>query len=189
VAVPKSTFRNPSSSMIGGQIIWGRVIVFGAIGIVLFILGMLIAGNSSDSVTREAYNEMVSQRDKAEQELAQIKADQQLTRSTQPADQTSDTTPVDPTTGTQSYTVVEGDTWSSIAKKFYGDASLYTIILDENNKTKNTPLKEGMVLEIPPKPESAKSNSSSSETTTTKAKSKSTTTTTTTKPKSKSSTN
>lgn len=177
MAVPKNTFSKPSS-LVGGQVLWGRVLIIGGVLVLAFIVGILIGGSGGDGVSRDAYNDAISQRDKAEQEREQLKQDLQLARSTTPAS-------TEPAAGSESsesqtYTVKDGDTWSSISKKFYGDSSMASEIQDANNMTKDTKLKTGMTLEIPPKPESADTT-----TTTTKAKSKSTTTTT--KPKSKSS--
>lgn len=181
VAVPKNTFSKPSN-LVGGQVLWGRVLIIGGVLVLAFVVGILIGGSGSDGVSRDAYNDAISQRDKAEQEREQLKQDLQLARSTTPP--STEATDSSSDSQTQTYTVKDGDTWASISKKFYGDSSLASEIWDANNMTKDTKLKVGMTLEIPPKPESA----SSSTTTTTKAKSKSTTTTTT-KPKSSSKSN
>lgn len=180
MAVPKNTFSRPSN-LVGGQVLWGRVLIIGGVLVLAFVIGILIGGSGSDGVSRDAYNDAISQRDKAEQEREQLKQDLQLARSTTPPTTTADGT--DTSTDTQTYTVKDGDTWASIAKKFYGDSSLASEIWDANNMTKDTKLKTGMTLEIPPKP----ATKSTTTTTTTKPKSKSTTTTTTTKPKSPSS--
>lgn len=177
MAVPKNTFSKPSN-LVGGQVLWGRVLIIGGVLVLAFVVGILIGGSGSDGVSRDAYNGAISQRDKAEQEREQLKQDLQLARSTTPPS----TAATDAATESQTYTVEDGDTWSSISKKFYGDSALASEIWEANDMTKDTKLKTGMTLEIPPKPESA-----STTTTTTKSKSKSKSTTTTTKAKSKSS--
>lgn len=178
VAVPKNTFSKPSN-LVGGQVLWGRVLIIGGVLVLAFVIGILIGGSGSDGVSRDAYNDAISQRDKAEQEREQLKQDLQLARSTTPPTTSADASADGET---QTYTVKDGDTWASIAKKFYGDSSLTSEIWDANNMTKDTKLKVGMTLDIPPKPASASTTTKA--TTTTKAKSKSTTTTT--KPKSSS---
>ncbi|MFN8106052.1 MAG: LysM domain-containing protein [Acidimicrobiia bacterium] len=180
MAVPKNTFSKPSN-LVGGQVLWGRVLIIGGVLVLAFVIGILIGGSGSDGVSRDAYNDAITQRDKAEQEREQLKQDLQLARSTTPATTSADAAGAGET---QTYTVKDGDTWASISKKFYGDSSLASEIWDANNMTKDTKLKSGMTLEIPPKPASA----STTTTTTTKPKSKSTTTTTT-KPKSSSKNN
>jgi LysM repeat protein len=65
------------------------------------------------------------------------------------------TTPILPVTGATTYTVVSGDSPWNIAQKVYGDGSKYPLILDANNMTKDTRLRVGSVLQIPPLPGSA----------------------------------
>lgn len=54
------------------------------------------------------------------------------------------------------YTVAADDTFSSIAKKVYGQSSLWKVIADANREAVPEPraLKPGMVIKIPPKPTS-----------------------------------
>jgi nucleoid-associated protein YgaU len=57
-------------------------------------------------------------------------------------------------TGVQPYTVKAGDTLSKIAKKYYGDESLYLKIYEANkDQIGSSPdkIKVGMILKIPPK--------------------------------------
>lgn len=57
-------------------------------------------------------------------------------------------------TASQEYTVVGGDSLSKIAKKFYGDASLWHLIHEANpDRIKNPDvIQVGWKLTIPPKP-------------------------------------
>lgn len=59
-----------------------------------------------------------------------------------------------PAGGEQTYTVKAGDTLSSIAARFYGDASKWRVIYEANRAQLSDPnaLKIGAVLKIPPKP-------------------------------------
>lgn len=64
-------------------------------------------------------------------------------------------TPVSPVatvvlTGAQNYVVEAGDNPSTIAKKVYGDAGKFRLIVDANNLTDTTRLRAGMTLIIPP---------------------------------------
>ncbi len=52
--------------------------------------------------------------------------------------------------GEQTYVVEPGDSPSAIAKKFYGDASKYPLIMSANKITDPTKLRVGAVLTIPP---------------------------------------
>ena len=75
-------------------------------------------------------------------ESGEIKASTEKTRSTENSPEP---------TSNQSYTVVKGDSLWNIAKKFYGNGSKYTAILDANkDKIKNANLiYPGQVLTIP----------------------------------------
>lgn len=53
-------------------------------------------------------------------------------------------------TGGQTYTVEPGDNPSLIAKKVYGDAGKFRLIVEANNLTDTTRLRVGTVLIIPP---------------------------------------
>lgn len=57
-------------------------------------------------------------------------------------------------TASQEYTVAGGDSLSKIAKKFYGDASLWRLIHEANaDRIKNPDMIQvGWKLTIPPKP-------------------------------------
>ena len=54
----------------------------------------------------------------------------------------------------QTYTVQSGDTLYGIARQFYGQASLWTIIFEANRDILSEPsqIKPGQMLIIPPKP-------------------------------------
>lgn len=54
----------------------------------------------------------------------------------------------------QKYTVQAGDSLSAIAQRFYGQASLWTVIFEANRSTLSEPsrIRPGQVLIIPPKP-------------------------------------
>jgi nucleoid-associated protein YgaU len=56
-------------------------------------------------------------------------------------------------TGTQTYTVVKGDTLSKIAKQFYGNGNDYMRIFEANRDQLKDPdkIQIGQVLKIPPK--------------------------------------
>ncbi|OPZ73909.1 MAG: LysM domain/BON superfamily protein [Firmicutes bacterium ADurb.Bin456] len=55
-------------------------------------------------------------------------------------------------TSATSYTVVTGDTWWDICRRFYGDGSYYHKLIDFN-KLKREDLIKGLVIQIPPKEE------------------------------------
>lgn len=52
----------------------------------------------------------------------------------------------------QTYTVQSGDTLTTIAEKFYGDATAFDLIVDANNLDSATGLRVGQELVIPEKP-------------------------------------
>ena len=59
-----------------------------------------------------------------------------------------------PLAAEQTYTVAAGDTLSSIAERFYSDASQWRVIFDGNRDRLSAPedLRIGMTLRIPPRP-------------------------------------
>lgn len=66
-----------------------------------------------------------------------------------PADENTPPETPAPETSSTEYTVVSGDTFWSIAHKFYGNGAQFNKILQANNMTENSPLKEGDILIIP----------------------------------------
>jgi len=59
-----------------------------------------------------------------------------------------------PLAAEQTYTVASGDNLSSIAERFYSDASQWRLIFDANRDRLNAPedLRIGMSLRVPPRP-------------------------------------
>ena len=62
--------------------------------------------------------------------------------------------PPEPPPNAASYTVHPGDNLGKIALRFYGKASLWTLIFEANRDVLNSPglIRPGMVLKIPPRP-------------------------------------
>ncbi len=52
--------------------------------------------------------------------------------------------------GGKTYTVQPNDTLTTIAEEFYGDPTMFDLIVDANNLTEDTPLRVGQELVIPP---------------------------------------
>jgi nucleoid-associated protein YgaU len=57
-----------------------------------------------------------------------------------------------PTGGGTTYTVEDGDTLESIAERFYGNRSQFTLIQQANGGVDSTTLQVGQELRIPPAP-------------------------------------
>ncbi|MGH2706170.1 MAG: LysM peptidoglycan-binding domain-containing protein [Actinomycetota bacterium] len=77
--------------------------------------------------------------------------------STPAAAPTARSTPTPAVTGDQTYTVKPGDSLWSIAKKFYGDATLATFLAEANSLADRSTVRVGQKLRIPPKPASTSS--------------------------------
>ncbi|MBQ4347801.1 MAG: LysM peptidoglycan-binding domain-containing protein [Firmicutes bacterium] len=107
----------------------------------------------SISFMEEDYEEMKLANLALEEELAQLKSEMlnsQTVVPTQP-DTAQTLTPeqIPGPAGQQQYTVQAGDSFWKIADKFYGNGSMYNLILEANGMDENTSVREGMVLIIP----------------------------------------
>ena len=71
-----------------------------------------------------------------------------------PTDPPTDPGTTPPPEEVQVYTVEPGDSLSAIARKFYGQSSLWTLIFEANQDILDSPsnIRPGMQLKIPPKP-------------------------------------
>lgn len=159
--VPKHTFRNkpPAMSMLGGRILWGRVIFFGTTLALVFLLGLLVGMSSGDGIAPETHEKAVKAKTEAEQEVTQLQAElklasekiNQLNAQTQAgSSEESSGESTGPDTE-QTYETKKGDTLWGIAAKFYGDGNKWIVIAEANGLTKDSPITSGMKLKIPPK--------------------------------------
>lgn len=159
--VPKHTFRNkpPAMSMLGGRILWGRVIFFGTTLALVFLLGLLVGMSSGDGIAPETHEKAVKAKTEAEQEVTQLQAElklasekiNQLNAQTQ-AGSTGESSGESSGPDTeQTYETKKGDTLWGIAAKFYGDGNKWIVIAEANGLTKDSPITSGMKLKIPPK--------------------------------------
>lgn len=140
----------------GVRVLWGRLIALGVALLLAFVAG------------RASAPEGVSPRevDTAREQLAAARAEIERLKTraatTEPA-ATASPTPTPTATSSPSpsptaqgreqvYVIQPGDTLRGIAVKFYGDASLATLIAQANNIQDPAKIRAGQKLVIPPKP-------------------------------------
>ncbi len=164
--MPKHSLRS-ANTFGSGNILWGRLAIWGTALLAVFLVGFIFGSSGGDSVSKKSYDELKknfaeesSKTAELEVKLANAETEVQKSQSDNNEGDNSNSDPNSEDTP-NSYTIKSGDTYWGIAQKIYGDGSLYTIILDANGLTKNSSIKAGDEIEIPPKP-SNNSNSNNS---------------------------
>jgi nucleoid-associated protein YgaU len=147
------------------NILWGRVAVLGAVVIVAFLIGRMTAGGGG--VPQERFDDARAELSAAQEEIAGLESDLQTARSdleaAEAAAATEDpTTTEDPGTeeetdaaanpNSETHLVAPGDTFTTIAEEYYGDAGLADYIMNANEITDPTQLSVGVEIIIPPEP-------------------------------------
>lgn len=147
------------------KILWGRVAILGAALVVMFLLGRMTSGGTDTKALKDARAQAAT----LQEENDSLRSDLQTTQtelnqaqselaaaSTVETDTTTETTAAEGEgefTG-QTYIVKSGDTLTTIAEKFYNDASLDDYLAEVNNITDPTALSVGQELIIPDDPPS-----------------------------------
>jgi nucleoid-associated protein YgaU len=151
------------------RILWGRLAFFGLALIIAFVAGRACAKDGVDEATyKEEQNKVFELQSENQVLQAQVDAAAQQTNEgggggnngnggggnnnnggeAEPTEAASD----EPVGEGQTYTVQSGDTLTTIAEKFYGDATAFDLIVDANNIDSSTGLRVGQELVIPPEP-------------------------------------
>lgn len=132
------------------KVMWGRVAALAALVLLAFLLGRLT--KSSSGVDQAEVARLRSQVSSLQDDLdeARAAAAAEPSPSTSPSPSPSESTAA--TGDGTTYTVKAGDTLRGIATKFYGDATLSTVIAEANDITIQTPITVGQELTIPPEP-------------------------------------
>lgn len=158
-------YDEPEPRKPGGDILWGRVAVLGAVVLVAFLIGRSTAGGGVSTAQFEearaattAANEKIDELEAQIVELqAQLNADENAGTGNQGDGNNNNSGDNegggDTTSGAETYVVASGDTLQTIAEQFYGDASLDDFLAEANDITDPTSLQVGQTLTIPPKPE------------------------------------
>lgn len=142
------------------RILWGRLAFFLLALVLAFVAGRACApdgipADEFEAVQNEAF-ELASE-NKILQQQVDAGAAEPETRNNKKDD--GDAAAEEPTEAAtdeavgegKTYTVQSGDTLTTIAEKFYGNASDFTLIVDANNLDDATGLRVGQELVIPPK--------------------------------------
>ncbi len=161
----------------GGNVLWGRMLVWGGALLAVFIVGFIFGASGGDGVSKASYDTLqkkfaeestksadlqaqlaAAEQDAKEDDSTTVNADDENSDGTASSDTSDDTA----STGGGTYTIVAGDSFWAIAQKVYGDGNLFELILDANGLAQDSRLVVGQTLEIPPKDGSSGSSSSSS---------------------------
>jgi nucleoid-associated protein YgaU len=160
----------------GGRVLWGRIAFFAAALLLMFFLGRCTtnAGVPEADVAklRDQVAQLSEQNTRLNDQLAAAQAnatnplvdsnetesgeeeDHQLASRDDSDAESRDTSQrsrraVEAPAGSTTYTVRDGDTLNSIARKFYGDERKYTLIAKANNLTRGKVIVVGQKLIIP----------------------------------------
>jgi cell division protein FtsB len=148
------------------RILWGRLVVFGVVLLLAFLLGRATAGGG---VSQEDFNAMRAERNDAQAQVADLQEENQslenqntalqdeLDAAQADATTTTGTTGEDTTTteepAGETYVIKEGDTLRELAIEFYGDATLDDYIAEANDIADASLISAGVEITIPPDPE------------------------------------
>lgn len=158
-----------------GRILWGRIGVYGAAFVLVFLLGSCFGSRSAPSDDEleqlsEQVQSLASENAVLEEQLAAATAGRQDEAAPTTGDGTQDEdtdgagqddpeptgdgeSPPDggeETPEAQVYTVESGDSLYRIANEFYGDGTKWRLIAEENGLDDDNPLTVGQELRIPP---------------------------------------
>ncbi|MFP5299136.1 MAG: LysM peptidoglycan-binding domain-containing protein [Actinomycetota bacterium] len=143
------------------KVLWGRVAVLGAALIAMFLFGRMTAGGGDDAALTEARDRITTLEEsnaslQTELEATQTELDKAQTElaagATAPETTATEETASDTEITGEIYVVRSGDTLTTIAERFYNDASLDDYLAEVNNITDPTALHVGQELIIPDNP-------------------------------------
>ena len=155
------------------RILWGRLAFFALALLLAFVVGRACAPNGVPQSQFQAAQEQVTELRSTNEVLqAQVDAAGEAGgggnnnddggnnngggggggKNNNNAEEESTEAPSEAVGEGQTYTVQSGDTLTTIAEKFYGDATAYDLIVDANNLDGPTGLRVGQELVIPEKP-------------------------------------
>ena len=149
------------------RILWGRLAFFGVALLLAFVAGRACAPDGVSEASFKAEQDKVFEL-QSENEVLQAQVDAAAQQNTNNGggkknnnndngngggeeEATEEATEQSVGEG-QTYTVQSGDTLTTIAEKFYGDATAFDLIVDANNLDSSTGLRVGQELVIPEKP-------------------------------------
>lgn len=138
-----------------GRVLWGRVGILGGALLLAFLIGRASApGGVPAEELQAARADAREARQEAEDLRAEIAV---LQTETQGLDEEKTDEPAEaaeePAVENQTYVVKPGDTLSTIAERFYGNAALDDFLAEANPGIDPYALKVGQELVIPPNPE------------------------------------
>lgn len=151
----------------GGQVLWGRVAIFGVALLLAFLLGRGCASGVPEEdldAARAQIAEYSEENEQLRQEIEALSGDEAPAPPTEgeegvetsetagetPGETSDDTAAAD---GTRIYTVQPNDNLRSIAQRFYGDGEKHELISEANGIDSDNVLQVGQELEIPPDPD------------------------------------
>lgn len=158
-----------SDDQYGGRVLWGRVAVYGVSLLLAFMLGSCVGGagqvdREELDAAQEANARLAKEIEDREQTIESLSSNTTAPRVPEEGeDLDGDGIPdaegegegegedgEQTAAGERTYTVQDGDTLYVIAENMYGDGQKFRLIAEANDLTKDTPLRVGDELVIPP---------------------------------------
>lgn len=161
-----------SDDQYGGRVLWGRVAVYGVSLLLAFMLGSCVGGagqvdREELDAAQEANARLAKEIEDREQTIESLSSNTTAPRVPEEGeDLDGDGIPDAEGEGgdaeggedggqaaageTRTYVVQDGDTLYVIAENMYGDGQKFRLIAEANDLTKDTPLRVGDELVIPP---------------------------------------
>lgn len=168
-----------SDDQYGGRVLWGRLAVYGVTLLLAFLLGSCVGGwgqvdkeelTEANREIQRLQEEVVTYEETIEamsanaaeaprvpleeEDVAGAEGDGAIGEGEGAADATETDDTVDGEAAaageTRTYTVEDGDTLYNIAQKMYGDGQKFPVIAEANDLSRDTPLRVGNELVIPP---------------------------------------
>ncbi|MGI8773880.1 MAG: LysM peptidoglycan-binding domain-containing protein [Actinomycetota bacterium] len=138
------------------NVLWGRVAILAGLVLLAFLFGRMTAGGGVPAADLDRAQDRIEE---LRTENAQLKTEIAAQEQDDPGAaeapaETEDSEEAETAESQdQTYTVQSGDSLTTIAQRFYNDASLDDFLAEANDISDPTKLSVGQELRIPPKPE------------------------------------
>ena len=132
------------------NVLWGRVVLLVVLLGLAFLLGRTTAPDRSADEVADLRIDLAEARERIQTLEEEAEAAPEATPTASPSPDATETPDGD--VATETYTVRQGDTLTSIAEAEYGDPTLDDFLAEANGIDDPTSLRPGDEIEIPPEP-------------------------------------